>query len=754
MRRGALIILVFLLAAYGADAQPLLLEIWINGRNTHVVARVVERGEKIEVANADLADAGLAVARGGKQWLDARSNIRAEEDVEDQRLLLTIAPSRLSRTVVDLRPSLTEDVTPAGTGATLRYDVSASVNNLAHVRGTSSVGGALALTLFKDNARFTTTGFLTAGLGARSARLDTALEFDTPSAPRRLIFGDAITGAPQWARSVRFGGVEIATDFSQQPGRVTFPLPQFFGVAAVPSTVDVFVGASHVFSGAVNEGPFALNDLPVMTGGGNATIVTRDVLGRQTSQTISLYTDPVLLTNGLSSYSFDAGLLRRDYGVSSADYATPFASALWRHGFGGITAEAHGAVAQGLALISAGAASAVGDFGLLAIDAAASRHGGHKGAMASMNFAARTGALSFFGDIVASAGRFSDLASLSGDVFPRLRYESGVSAGFGRDGSLSLSWIGERTRGAQQSDLLTASYSLSFGSGLFFGLTGFRSFSDGAWAGQMFVSLPLDGAIASASVSTGTGESSVEGAYDKPVNPDGGVGYRLLAGNSGAQRVEGDADWIADHGQLDASAAVTDGHAALRLGASGGLVLLDDRLYTTRAPDGAVALVEAGAPGIRIYRENRVVARSDAEGDALLTGLNPYTANRIGIDPRDYPIDADVGVTSRVVAPPRGAGVIVNLAPAARHAFVAVIRLESGDFPPVGSLVDFHDGSSPLIVGRSGEVFLGGVTHPVEATIGAGIGACRTHIVPPPQTSRPVMRAGPFICRGASSDAL
>jgi outer membrane usher protein len=754
MRRGALIILIVLFAAYRADAQPLLLEIWINGRNTHVVARVVEHDGKFEVSNVDLADAGLAVARGGSQSLDARTDIRAEEDSEDQRLLLTLDPSRLSRTVVDLRSSLTEDVTPAGRGATLRYDISAAANDLAHPRNTSSIGGALGLTLFQGNARFTATGFATAGLGARSARLDTALEFDTPSAPRRLIFGDAITGVPQWARSVRFGGVEIATDFSQQPGKVTFPLPEFFGLAAVPSTVDVFVGASRVFSGAVSEGPFALNDLPVMTGGGSATVVTRDVLGRQISQTISLYTDPVLLANGLSGYSLDAGFLRRNYGVSSADYAAPFASALWRRGFGDITAEMHGALAGSLALVSAGGAAAIGNVGLRSVDAAASRHDGHKGGMASVNVAARAGAISVFGVIAAATGRFADLASLSGDTFPSLRYQSGISAGFGHDGSLSLSWIGERAHGERRSDLLTASYALSFGNGLFFGLTGFRSFSDRSWAGQMFISLPLGDASASASVSAGTGKSSFEGMYDKPLDPDGGFGYRLLAGTRFSQRAEADADWIADHGELDGSAALANGHAALRLGASGGLVFLDDRLYATRVPDGAVALVETGAPGIRIYRENRMVAHSDAQGDALLTGLNPYTANRIGVDPRDYPIDVDVGVSSRVVAPPRGAGVVVNLAPAVRHSFVAVIRRENGDFPPVGALVDLHNGSPSLIVGRSGEVFLGGITHPVDSTVEMGIGTCHARIVPPPHASTPVMRAGPFVCRGAASHEL
>jgi outer membrane usher protein len=635
---------------------------------------------------------------------------------------------------------------PASRGAMLRYSLSATAGDIAHLRNTSSAGAALALTLFQDNARLTMTGFATAGLSAHGARLDTALEFDTPSAPRRLILGDAITGVPRWARSVRFGGIEIATDFSQQPDRVTFPLPQFFGLAAVPSTVDVFVGASRVFRGTVQEGPFALDNLPVMTGGGGATVVVRDVLGRETTQTISLYTDPALLANGLSSYAFDAGGLRRNYGISSADYATPFASATWRKGFRGITAELHGEFAQALALLSGGIASGAGSFGVFSADAAISRHGGHRGAMMSGNFSARAGALSFFGNVAATAGRFADLAVLAGDAFPELRYQAGVSASLGRAGALSLGWIGNRERNAATENLATASYSLSLGSGVFFGLTGFRDFSGRSWAGQMFFSMPLDGAILSGSASSGTDGRSAQAIYDKPVNPDGGFGYRLRAGTLPSQRAEADASWIADHGELNGAVALASGQTALRVNASGGLVLLDHNLYAARAPDGAVALVEAGAPGVRILRDNRVVAHSDAEGHALLTGLNPYASNRIGVEPRDYPIDADVAVASRVVVPPRGAGVIVDLAPTARHSFVAVIRLGNGKYPPVGAPVRAQALKPSLVVGRDGEVFFGGLDRPLEATVETRYGRCEVRIVPPRPVAGRVGRAGPFVC--------
>ncbi|HWA31055.1 MAG TPA: fimbria/pilus outer membrane usher protein [Rhizomicrobium sp.] len=733
--------------ASAAHAQTLLLEIWIDGRDTHVIAHVVRHGNSLEIANADLADAGLAVARAGTRLIDAKSDIRGEEDEAGQRLLLTVDPARLSRTVVDLRPSIMDEVTPAARGAMLRYDVSATMNDVSHPHRTSSAGLSLALTLFQDETRFTLTGFATTGLSQRSARLDTALEFDTPSAPRRLVFGDAITGVPQWARAVRFGGLELATDFSQQPDRVTFPLPQFSGLAAVPSTVDVFVGASRVSSTPVDAGPFALNDLPVLTGGGGATVVVRDMLGRETSRTISLYTDPSLLADGLTSYALDAGFLRRGYGVVSADYATPFASATWRRGFKGFTGELHGEAAQGYAQAGGGIGFSVGDFGLWSAGAAVSRRDGQRGALASLDFSARADSISFFGDIAATAGRFSDLASLAGDVFPSLRYQASASAALGRAGSLSFGWIGERTQGSASSRLLTGSYALSFGEGLYLSLTGLRDLVGGHWAFQFFFNMPLGDGLASASTSAGAQPPDYQAQYAEPADPDGGFGYRVLANAGSSRRLEADANWIADQGEIDGGVSIADGAAALRMGASGGLVLLDDKLFATKAPEGAVALVRAGAPDVRIYRENRPVAVSDMQGDALLTGLSPYTTNRIGIDPRDYPIDADVAISQRRVVPPRNTGVIVDMVPERRNAFIAVVMFANGRYPRVGARVDVVGTTVPLIVGRDGEIFFGGLTQPVDAVVERDEGPCRVTIVPPPPTPQRVPRAGPFICR-------
>ncbi|HEY5338635.1 MAG TPA: fimbria/pilus outer membrane usher protein [Rhizomicrobium sp.] len=743
-------ILIALLVATPTRAGTLLLEIWVNGRNSHAVARVVEQERKLAVRNSDLADAGISAPRDGTALLDRNTPIRAEVDAAGQRLLVVVDPASLALRSADLRPSIVDDVTPAARGAMFGYDLSATANDVSHIRTASSAGGTLAFTLFSGNARFTATGFEDAGPSTHGARLDTALEFDTPSAPRKLIFGDAISGAPDWGRPVRFGGVQLATDFSQQPGRVTFPLPDYFGLAAVPSTVDVFVGSARVFEEPVDEGPFALLNLPILTGGGSATVVVHDVLGREINQTVSLYTDPTLLADGLTDYSLDSGFLRRQYGVANADYATPLVSATWRHGFAAFTTDLHGEFTRTLAMLGGGAGFNVGSFGLFSADAAFSRNNGDTGVLGSASFDGRIGALLFFSTLAASSGRFADIASLDGEAYPRLRYQLGASAAAGANGSLALSWIGERERGDPTSNLVTASYSLSFGSGLFFGLTGLRDIAAGSSAAELFFSLPLGAAIASGSASFGSGKPSFQAIYGEPVDPDGGFGYRILA-DSAPRRAEADATWIGQQGEVDGAAALDDGKTALRLDASGGVVLLGGDVFATRTPNGAVALVAAGAPDVRIYRENREVALSGQDGKALLADLNPYAPNRIGVEPRDYPMNAVVAETERIVVPPRGTGVLIDMKPSALHTFVAVIRLGDGKPPPIGARVNVDELSAALMVGRDGEVFVGNLSAPADAQIEMGVQSCRFHIVPPRAQSKVVPRVGPLLCR--SSDA-
>jgi outer membrane usher protein len=126
-------------------------------------------------------------------------------------------------------------------------------------------------------------------------------------------------------------------------GRATTPVQSILGQAALPSTVDVSVNNALQSRQTIDAGPFAVQDLPTVTGQGEVRVVVRDVLGREQVITRSFYGSARLLAPDSSEYGFQAGFLRQNYGVTSFDYAKPFASGTWRHGVGvGLTTELHG----------------------------------------------------------------------------------------------------------------------------------------------------------------------------------------------------------------------------------------------------------------------------------------------------------------------------------------------------------------------------------------------------------------------------
>ena len=53
------------------------------------------------------------------------------------------------------------------------------------------------------------------------------------------------------------------------------------GEAVLPSTVDLYVDNELRMRREVPSGPFSIQDLPVMTGQGDARLVVRDILGRE-----------------------------------------------------------------------------------------------------------------------------------------------------------------------------------------------------------------------------------------------------------------------------------------------------------------------------------------------------------------------------------------------------------------------------------------------------------------------------------------
>jgi outer membrane usher protein len=738
----------------GAGAS-LLLELWITGRSDHQLVNVHQSGGHI-FADADtVAATGLrmpwpAPDANGEVDLAAVKGLSVSVDGANQRLVLDVPTAALPRQLYDVARGQQPVAPQSGSGAVLRYDLSVIDQDLRAFGRNLSGGGTFGFDYFTPDARFTASGFGVAGYaGARGVRLDTALTFDHPDTLTHLTIGDTINIVPSFGRPVRLGGIEYASDFSLRPDLDTRPLPAFFGQSAVPATVDVFSGAARVYQQSVAPGPFEINNLPVISGEGTATIVTRDVLGRETTQTLSFYTGDELLAPGLQSYAVDLGFLRTRYGLDNLGYDAPLASLSYRRGISDtLTLQSHGEVAPGLGLMSGGGDVALGSLGIIGGDVAFSGgdHGG--GLLLSLNANARTGPFNLFASGQSASSGYRDLASIDAGGFapPRQRFQVGMAIGLVPYGTLGLSWIGSKYAGVAANAYLSASWTTSFPSGMFIAATALQDLGRQQFSAQISIGIPIGGrGLASVSAANDNGKLSGLGLYDSPADPDGGFGYRLLGGYQQGGRGEADATYVGHNFGADGGISVQGDAPAIRADLNGALIAMNGSVFATHDPGGAFALVETGDSHVRIYRENRLQGVSDDDGRALLVGLTPYVPNHISIDPRDFSFDTLVEKTDQLVAPRNGAGTLVDFTPSSYHSLVAQMT-RGVDLPtPLGATVMLDGQSEPMLVGHGGEIFIPHFDKPVGADVDLGASRCRIYITPGERKGG-LPRTPPLLC--------
>lgn len=227
--------------------------------------------------------------------------------------------------------------------------------------------------------------------------------------------------------------------------------------------------------------------------------------------------------------------------------------------------------------------------------------------------------------------------------------------------------------------------------------------------------------------------------------PAGGWGYRLMAGAGDSDRQQAELDWRGKAGEASVEAARIEGNAGIRVLASGGLLFTGGRPFPTRRVMDAVGVVNVpGLANVRIYQENRLVARTDTQGRAIIPDLRAFEQNRIAIAPGDIPLDARMpGDTLMVVPRYRGAAQVDF---AIEHDHPATIVLQASDGTPVdaGTTVELDTGETAF-TGYGGEIFVREVRQGMAITFETGKERCRVVLERLPSDDV-LPRIGPLRC--------
>ena len=128
--------------------------------------------------------------------------------------------------------------------------------------------------------------------------------------------------------------------------------------------------------------------------------------------------------------------------------------------------------------------------------------------------------------------------------------------------------------------------------------------------------------------------------------PEDPLGYRLQTSDDGAWQAE--ASYQNTVGDYTLSAAQREGASALRAGVSGGVVTLGGGVFASRRISDSFALVQVpGYADVRVYKDNQLIGRTDASGNALVPSVRAYEVNPVSIEALDLPMDARVDALQR-----------------------------------------------------------------------------------------------------------
>ena len=657
----------------------------------------------------------------GRRWhpLAAVRGLGVRFDACEQSLTLDFSQTRREAAVYSLRPAWLPSAdarpgrpegvsrpslapSPVAPGGFFNLDLQHSdVNDAVRTAGIFEAG------LFNRYGRGGQT--LVAREGG-TVRLDSFWQIEDPERLSTLRLGDAISRTSAWGRSVRYAGLQWGTDFSLQPYRSLFPQPTLRGDAALPSTLDVFVDGSLRGRQEAQPGPFELSDIPSITGAGEATVVVRDALGRETRVTQPFYVSPTLLRSGLEDYSLETGWLRNNYSVTSNDYRDFFAATTLRRGFSDrFTGELR--VEAGYEAVAAGvnALKQVGHWGLISSTLAFGGGPDASGWLAALGFEReRSGAYSFALRSQWTESGFRQIGQPDDQLPSRRQDLARFSFQPHIGGSLSLLWTHDEARGRADIDVRSVAYGLRLGPSTQLDFSLADTCAPDCDPSALVNLTWTFGAQTSAFAQvdhTGEVTRSRAGAQG---NPAGALGWSWRAMGEHSQlgdRADAGAALRNERGVWSADVA-HQGDASYRLGAATGVAFLGGEAFWTRPVTGSFAVVDVDdLDGISIYADRRLVARTDEHGRALVPDLRAYEINTLSVEASDIPIEQQLDVLQQNVVPRSRSGVMATFPLDGEGRWLNLQRVDGRGFDATSVVRDAGTGEE-LPMSASGEILI------------------------------------------------
>jgi outer membrane usher protein len=754
-----------------ATARLLPLEVTVNGAKSGTWLLVENLGALYAPRDAfddwrlRVDPAAQALTFRGTEYLPlaAIPGYGAKVNFGNQSVDLTFSPQAFAATRLTAELNKKPVLSPVMPSFFANYDLNystvaargaATVNDLGMLSelGFSNAWGVLTSSYAGRNLTHEETASAPRGW----VRLETTFTKDLPAHNETMRLGDTSTRAGMWGRSVYFGGAQWGSNFGLTPGFISQPLPVLSGVSAAPSTVELYVNDVLRQVSKVPTGPFAIDNFPALTGGGDARLVVRDLLGRETVISQPFFTSSQLLAKGLNDWSVEAGRLRLDLGTASAHYGQGFGSGIWRHGYSNaLTLEGRLEATRqsqnlGLGLVTGLPWQVLGKAALVA-----SRHQalgtGHQWLLGLERQILRTGAY------LQTQGASINFRQLGQDVLAlptKLQVAGNLSYSTEKLGTFGLGFASVSRYDSDRVFTISANYSMRISERASLTVTASRAVAGGSGSSiGVNLVVPLEKSrVVTASATTRDGQQDFYVTASQSPVLDSGLGWRTLAGQQqGQAHAEGGLYYTGRYGGLTADISASANQTALRVGATGGTVLADGHLFATRRLDDSFAIAEvAGHANVGIGLGSNVLTHTDSAGIALIPRMSAYQNNSIRLDPKELPISAEIDSIEQTVVPAWRSGVKVIFPVRSGRAALIKISFDDGAPAPAGAVIKIDGDKEEFYVARRGEAFVTGLQPVNRLRLTWHDKHCQFEVKLPGESPNEIVRLGPLHCEGVS----
>ena len=674
--RALALALALALVALPVLAEETIAAVQVNGKTVDAAALLspTEDGDLLLDATTWAAWGVTLPPSTPKGLVSARKlGIQVVFDGPSQSYRLTVPASLLPAQTFQRRASWTADVNAQPFGLFTNYDVAVNRNlygdwlsSFGHDSRTRFFGGVLEST---GQLNHTPNGF-----DYRRGQTTWNKDFITQGTTLQL--GDGFTRPNNLAGSVDLLGVHWGTNRALRPGESFSPVPVIGGIADSRSQAELYVAGVKQQQQKLQPGPYELQAGTLRAGANNLQVVVRDDFGREQVVNQDFYLSPQNLPKGKTEWSMDAGLVRTS--PSEDRYGSPAIVGQVKHGLsddwtmgGQIQATQE---AQNFTFSN----QVSGMWGALGADVGMSRSEQGTGQAWSVGYSYRNPQWSVFANHMEKSKNYWDLTrdstlegtegfrvvkSTSAGVGytprdnPQLQISAAINQAFLASGSKSerLSATARYNRGAD-----------SFGASLSYDLATHSPGAYLSWRHMLGnqssvsagVSRSTDGRMAEAvqvSGSTGVGSQRLQYTGGVANAEDGKTGFATLQGNTPMGRwqsnVTAQGGQIQGGGRFEGSAWVGEGG-----------LLMGPASY------GSFAIVEVpGQKDVPVGGMGGYLQKTNNQGYALVSNLQPLQSFPLRIDTRGLPMDTTIDRTSQPVAAVRLGGAKVVFPVSSTH---------------------------------------------------------------------------------------